>query len=229
MGRRFDPEMLPESPDLAFEIELWDRGIPAVAGIDEAGRGALAGPVSAAAVILPQDRDLVRALEGVRDSKQMTPQQREAWAARLPGMVLAWAVGFASHEEIDLLGILPATRLAARRAIDLLCLPPSHLLLDYITIPDCNLPQTPIVKGDARCLSIAAASVFAKTARDAVMRRLDADYPGYHFFNNKGYGTAEHREAIERLGQSPIHRKSFRNGRQLQFEELLEPEQEETL
>lgn len=227
MGRKFDLDLLPPSPDLAFEAGLWDRGVRAVAGVDEAGRGALAGPVAAAAVILPQDRGLVRAMEGVRDSKEMTPQQREEWAARLPGMVLAWAVGFASHEEIDAIGILPATRLAAQRAIDRLCLAPEHLLLDYITLPGCGLPQTPLIKGDARCLSIAAASIFAKTARDALMRRLDAEYPGYHFFNNKGYGTAAHREGLERLGLSPVHRKSFRMGRQLHFDECLESDGEE--
>ncbi len=209
MGKKFDTSLIPEAPDLSFEIALWDQGIGLVAGVDEAGRGALAGPVCAAALILPPDPGLPSRLEGVRDSKLMTPAQRSLWAGRLRQIALAWGVGFATAAEIDALGIVPATCLAAQRALDALPVPPLHILLDYLKLPACVLPQTPLIKGDARSLSIAGASVLAKTARDALLTRLDADYPGYGFAAHKGYGTAAHREALRRLGPSPIHRLTF--------------------
>lgn len=196
-------------PDLSFETELWANGRRYIAGIDEAGRGALAGPVAAAALILPQHLDLKAKLHGVRDSKQMTPNQREYWAKILRTTALVWSVGFASHAEIDTLGILPATRLAARRALESLAIQPDHLLLDYLKLADVDLPQTSLVKGDCRSLSIAGASVLAKTARDAIMRELDGQYPGYGFPAHKGYGTAAHLGALARLGPCPLHRLSF--------------------
>jgi len=210
MMRKFDRSLLPPAPDLAFEAELWSAGLSAVAGIDEAGRGALAGPVAAGALILPPDLDLIKRLDGVRDSKQMTPAARERWAERLPDIASTCAVGMASSEEIDALGILPATRLAISRALDSLSMSPQHLLIDYIKLPDSPLPQTSLVKGDARSLSIAAASILAKTARDKLLCQLDEQYPGYGFSKNKGYGTAAHRSALARLGPSPVHRRSFR-------------------
>lgn len=209
MGKKFDTSLIPETPDLSFELALWDQGVELVAGVDEAGRGALAGPVCAAALILPPDPGLLSRLEGVRDSKQMTPAQRSLWAGRLRQAALAWGVGFATAAEIDALGIVPATCLAAQRALNALPVPPLHILLDYLKLPTCALPQTPLIKGDARSLSIAGASVLAKTARDDLLTRLDADYPGYGFAAHKGYGTAAHREAIRRLGPSPIHRLTF--------------------
>jgi ribonuclease HII len=210
MAVKFDPGLLPVEPDLSFEISLWSSGIENVAGIDEAGRGALAGPVAAAALILPPDPGVVRALAGVRDSKQMTPRQRESRADRIREVALAWGIGLASAEEIDALGILPATRLAAQRAVEALSVLPNHLLLDYLFLPEIPISQTSLIKGDCRSLSIAAASVLAKTARDALMRGLEVSYPGYDFAIHKGYGTADHRLALERLGPSPIHRRTFK-------------------
>ncbi len=205
----FDRTLLPLEPDLSFEQVLWDAGLTFVAGIDEAGRGALAGPVAAAAVVLPAEQEIRGWLKGVRDSKQMTPGQRETMRERILQFAAAWGVGFASAGEIDQLGILPATRLAACRALEELIPCPSHLLLDYLFLPDVTTPQTALVKGDCRSLSIAAASVLAKTSRDAHMRELDLDYPGYGFATHKGYGTVAHRQALHRLGVSPVHRSSF--------------------
>jgi len=196
-------------PDLRFEQALWQAGVRRVAGIDEAGRGALAGPVAAAAVILPPDLP-AGALEGVRDSKQMTPKQREYWAEQVRVHALAWAVGYALPQEIDEKGILAAVYRAVRRALTCLRPSPEYLLLDYLRLPGCELPQTALIKGDQRALSIAAASVLAKTHRDALMRWWDARYPGYDFARHKGYGTAAHRQAIAALGLSPLHRHTFR-------------------
>jgi ribonuclease HII len=209
MARRIDPAEIPASPSLDFELALWQRGFLAVAGLDEAGRGAWAGPVSAGAVILPPDRGLLARLMGVRDSKQMTPRAREAQARRIQAEALAWGVGFASHLEIDELGIVAATRLAMGRALAACAFPADHLLVDALGLPDEPLPQTSLIKGDARCLSIAAASVLAKTARDAQMRELDGLYPGYDFARHKGYGTRLHLAALQSLGPCAVHRSSF--------------------
>jgi len=214
---------LPEFPHLRYERSLWKKGLSWVGGIDEAGRGALAGPVAAAVVILPPDASLsrrvgaalssskgaVQSLRGVRDSKQMTPLQRESWAPRIQEIALAWGVGFASAEEIDSLGIVPATKLAVTRALDSLSLAPDYLITDYLLLPNCPLPQTALVKGDRRSLTVAAASVLAKTARDALMREFDGEYPGYGFARHKGYGTPQHRAALAQWGMCSIHRKSF--------------------
>ena len=207
--KKFDLQLIPVSPDLSFELPLWSAGLKLVAGLDEAGRGALAGPVAAGAVILPASLEILSALQGVRDSKQMTPTQRQFWTGRLQSQALCYAVGFASHQEIDVCGIVPATRLAMQRAISQLSVPPQHLLLDFLDLPDLSLPQTCLVKGDRRSLSIAAASVLAKTARDELMRQMDAQYPGYGFAFNKGYGTWSHRRALQALGPSPVHRSTF--------------------
>lgn len=198
-------------PSLAFETELWESGLLHIAGLDEAGRGALAGPVAVGAVILPNDPTLLAStLKGARDSKQMTPLERDSLAPRIREIALAWAVGFASAEEIDLQGIVRAVRLAAIRALHQITLAPQYLLTDFrLELPQINIPQRSLVKGDARCLSIACASILAKTERDALMRELDAQYPGYGLGKNKGYGTQAHRSAMERLGLSPIHRRSF--------------------
>lgn len=206
---KFDRSLLPPSPDLSFEIALWERGLRWIAGVDEAGRGALAGPVAAGAVILPLDPGLAQSLSGVRDSKQMTPRGREHWAGRICQIAVSCAVGFASNLEIDALGILPATRLAVQRCLAQLAPQPEHLLVDYLPLPEVHLPQTSLVKGDARSLSIAAASVLAKTARDSLLRQLDQRYPDYGFAAHKGYGTLEHRRRLARLGPCPIHRMSF--------------------
>jgi ribonuclease HII len=223
MSPKFDPGLLPPAPNFDFEAPIWMNGVQYVAGIDEAGRGALAGPVAVGALILPPQPALASRLLGVRDSKEMTPRQREIWAAQLRTLAVAWGVGFSSHTEIDELGISAATRLAAQRALQSLCIQPQHLLLDFFKIPGCQLPQTALVKGDARSLSIAGASILAKTERDALMRRLDQEYPGYGFAVHKGYATARHRQALERLGPSLIHRMSFTllPGNQLEPENRL--------
>ena len=205
----FDPSLLPAEPDISFELILWRAGVLSVAGIDEAGRGALAGPVAAAAVILPQKAGLQGLLQGVRDSKQMTPRGRKQARERILQSAVSWGVGFASPGEIDQLGIVPATRLAACRALEELSPAPAYLLLDCLFLPEVLLPQTSLIKGDCRSLSIAAASVLAKTSRDALLLELDLAYPGYGFAAHKGYGTQAHREAIRRLGPSPVHRLSF--------------------
>ncbi len=198
-------------PNTFFESQLWKSGLFHVAGLDEAGRGALAGPVAVGAVILPNKKTLLaRTLAGVRDSKQMTPLERESLAPRIKETALTWSVGFASAEEIDSQGIVCATRLAALRALDGLSLSPQYLLTDFrLELPQLDISQTALVKGDMLCLSIAAASVLAKTARDELMCELDLRYQGYGLGKHKGYGTQAHRSALERLGFSPIHRKSF--------------------
>ncbi len=195
------------TPDLAYELLLWKSGFTRIAGIDEAGRGAWAGPVAAAAVILPDDPSLTQTLNQVRDSKLMTPLARETWAPRIKDSAVGWGVGFASAEEIDTLGIVPATKLAAMRALEQLF--PDYLITDYLVFPEIDLPQTGLVKGDQRSLSVASASVLAKTARDAWMRKMDDQYPGYGFAQHKGYGTKYHRQALIKLTRCEIHRKSF--------------------
>lgn len=198
-----------ETTPLRFEKELWALGIRYIGGIDEAGRGAWAGPVAAAVVVLPADAGVLRSLTGVRDSKRMTPLQRERTAPIIKSESLAWGVGFSSAEEIDTMGILPATRQAVMRAIEMLPLMPEYLLLDYIHWPGLAIPHLALVKGESQSLSIAAASVLAKTARDSIMRDMEDQYPGYGFTRHKGYGTTYHRAAIVRLGLCHIHRESF--------------------
>jgi len=206
---KFDLSTLPKAPDFSFELTLWNSGVQFIAGIDEAGRGALAGPVAAAAVIFPPDPGLEARLRGVNDSKKLTKNGRDEWAQRIPGMALANAVGLASNTEIDEIGIVPATRLAVERALQGLYFSPQHLLVDFLKLPDCALPQTALIKGDARSLSIAAASIMAKTARDEMLRLLDLEYPGYGFAQHKGYGTRAHQQAIQELGLTASHRQSF--------------------
>ena len=198
-----------QSPGLSYELPLWQQGLP-VAGLDEAGRGAWAGPVSAGAVILPADPCLLERLKGVRDSKQMTARQRQFWAEIIKQEALTWGVGFASNEEIDAIGILPATRLAMQRALEALFPVPRHLLIDALKLPLIKIPQTPIIHGDSLCLSIAAASVLAKTSRDSRMVEFSFSHPGYGFEKHKGYGTAAHRQAIKELGLCPLHRRTYR-------------------
>lgn len=209
MRKKFDLGLLPPRPDLSFEMGLWNQEINLVAGIDEAGRGAWAGPVFAAVVIFPPDKSLFTRLSGVDDSKRLTPNEREIYAEQIKDTALAWCVGCANSSEIDTVGILPATILAMKRAIQGLTVQPGHLLVDYLTLSECLLPQTPLVKGDARSMSIAAASILAKTGRDREMVSLNEVYPGYGFDRHKGYGTTYHREKLVTLGPSPVHRISF--------------------
>jgi ribonuclease HII len=205
---------IPEKPHIEYEKQLWEEGFQIVAGLDEAGRGAWAGPVYAAAVVLPNDERICDLLSGVRDSKRMTAKQRLRWEGCIKSASIDWAVGSANHAEIDQGGIVPATCLAMQRAIEQIKFPPNYLLVDYINIEDCSSPQLSIPKGDCQSLSIAAASVLAKVARDAFMVALDAQYPGYGFARHKGYGTQAHRQALGELGPCAIHRMSFRPLRQ---------------
>ena len=210
---------IPESPDLTFEQALWKNGSSLVAGIDEAGRGAWAGPVVAAAVVLPAGANWGQVLNGVRDSKQMTPLQREKWVVEIKNVALAWGIGFASHAEIDTNGILPATRLAMERALENLSCTPTHLLIDAVRLAKIPLPQTALIKGDQRSLSIAAASVLAKTARDAWMVEMDTCFPKYGFVAHKGYGTRRHQAALALHGACEIHRRTYKPiMAQLEFE-----------
>jgi len=210
MPARIDPASLPRFPGLLFEKKLWAQGLLRIGGIDEAGRGSWAGPVTTAVVLLPPDPKIRKKLSGVRDSKQMTPSQRESWAGVIRAVCLSWGVGFAEAGEIDAIGIVPATRLAVYRALEQLPETPDHLLLDYLLLPDSDIPQTSLIKGDRRSLSVTAASVLAKTSRDATMRKLDEDFSGYGFGRHKGYGTQAHQEAIRKLGLSAIHRRSWK-------------------
>jgi ribonuclease HII len=201
----------PSAPGLVLERRLLSLGYRLMAGIDEAGRGAWAGPVVAAAVILPVDRpDLLPLLKGVNDSKKLTARQREKLCPQIESLVVAAGVGAASAAEIDRLGIVPATRLAMLRAVAGLDPAPEALLIDAVDLTGLvPLPQHALFYGDAISLSIAAASILAKLNRDRLMARLEAHYPGYGFARHKGYGTPAHRAALARLGASDIHRQSF--------------------
>ena len=192
-------------PTLMLELEARAAWNGHVCGVDEAGRGPWAGPVSAAAVILNPD-DLP---PGIDDSKALTEKRRAALEPEIKARALAWGVGFASVEEIDELNILHATGLAMRRAVEALAHPPVHALVDgnYRFKLPCGV--TPVVKGDSRSLSIAAASILAKTARDRLMVEMDAVYPGYGFASHKGYNAPIHQNALNTLGPCPAHRRSW--------------------
>ena len=190
---------------LRYETDLWAAGVARVAGVDEAGMSPLAGPVAAAAVMFkPGSR-----IPGVDDSKKLDAAARDRLAGEIKEAALAYSVGFAEVDEIDTINIYWAGVLAMRRAVEGLSLSAQHLLIDARRLRDVAIPQQPIVKGDCKSLSIAAASILAKTARDAVMQRLDERYPGYGFARHKGYPVRQHLLALERLGASPVHRRSF--------------------
>jgi ribonuclease HII len=190
---------------LRYENALWATGVLRVAGVDEAGMSPLAGPVAAAAVVFaPGAR-----IPGIDDSKKLDAAARERLAAEIKETAVAWSVGFAEVEEIDSINIYWAGLSAMRRAVGGLSAAPDHLLVDARRLREVQIPQQPIVKGDCKSLTIAAASILAKTARDAVMCELDARHPGYGFAKHKGYPVREHLAALDRLGVSPIHRRSF--------------------
>lgn len=197
-------------PDLSVERRLWASGYTRVAGLDEAGRGAWAGPVVAAAVVFRPDRpDLLARLAPVRDSKLLTPAQRERCYALIVESALTYGAAAVSPAEIDRLGIVPATRRAMALAVAR-CFPrPDYLLIDALPIPEVDLPQYVTNKGDLLHLSISAASVVAKVTRDHVMAGLDARLAGYGLARHKGYGTARHRQALHELGVSQEHRRSY--------------------
>ncbi len=198
-----------QTPSFAEEKVLEVQGYQRIAGVDEAGRGALAGPVVAAAVILPHHIDAPW-LDQVKDSKQLSPAKRQLLFHHIHEIAISVGIGVAPHKVIDAQGIIKATRLAMKLAIDQLSPPPESLLIDYMLLPEVKLPQKGIKRGDSLCFSIACASIIAKVARDQLMVELDRIYPGYGLAQHKGYGTKEHLACLRQLGPSPIHRQSFK-------------------
>ena len=198
----------PQAPTYDEERFLLDRGYTLVAGMDEVGRGPLAGPVVAGLAILPSN-PRGKWVDLIRDSKQLTALQREEADAELHKQDAVLEVGVCSPQEVDTLGIVGATQLAMRRALNSVALLPQYLLLDAFPLPKVDIPQKAIIKGDAKCLSIAAASIIAKVARDKLMRLEEEAHPGYGFARHKGYGTREHMRNLQLLGPCPIHRRSF--------------------
>jgi len=198
------------SPTLKLEQVFWNEGFSIVAGLDEAGRGAWAGPVTAGAVILSRAEDISKKLKGVRDSKQLTPRQRERLYSVIQRHVLSWGVGFASNIEIDAYGIVPATKLAMKRAISQLIPPPQALVIDAVQLKTVSLPQQSVNFGDSISLSIAAASILAKVSRDHWMMAAETRYPDYGFARHKGYGTRMHQIALKVCGICEIHRFSYK-------------------
>ncbi len=196
-------------PSFAEEKVLEAQGYQRIAGIDEAGRGALAGPVVAAAVILPCHIEEPW-LNQVRDSKQLTPAKREFLFHHIHKIAISVGIGITSHKVIDARGIIKATQLAMKSAINQLSPSAQSLLIDYMLLPEVKLPQKGITNGDELCTSIACASIIAKVTRDHLMIELDGIYPGYGLARHKGYGTKQHLSCLRRLGASPIHRHSFK-------------------
>lgn len=211
--------------DLTREREWWGRGYRRVAGLDEVGRGALAGPVVAGAVMLPPDPLCCAPLRAaaLRDSKRLTARQREHLVPLIQAIAVGVALGTASAAEVDAHGIVGACRLAMTRALNQLPLPPDALLLDAFPLPTDPRPQEALVRADDRILSVAAASVVAKVFRDRQMAHLAERYPGYGLARNKGYGAQAHRTALLTLGATPIHRHSWRPIRELQGRQLPLP------
>jgi ribonuclease HII len=194
-----------KAPGLRFERELWDAGHDIVVGVDEVGRGAWAGPIMVGAAVVPKDRRLTK----VRDSKMLTEREREVMFDRIAGWCEAWAVGGASQEECDELGMSAAQKLAARRAVEGLGVVPDHVLIDgnWNFVGGTNVRK--IIRGDAQCLSIAAASILAKVTRDRIMRAEAEHYPGYEFDSNKGYPCPKHKAYLAGMGPSAIHRRAW--------------------
>ncbi len=197
------------APTFEHEQRLWQAGHRFVAGIDEAGRGALAGPVVAAAVIPPPESNYAGVWSQVRDSKLLSPTDRETLEGEIQAAALSWGVGSATPAEIDAMGIAPATRLAMQRAIEQLNPRPNYLLIDWVKLPRVNIAQESRSKADLHMVSVAAASILAKVHRDRLLVALDARYPIYNFAGNKGYGVQAHLAALATHGPCPEHRHSF--------------------
>jgi ribonuclease HII len=202
------PSLVSKAPSLTIERGLWDDGADVIVGVDEVGRGAWAGPISVGAAVLPADKRVYR----VRDSKMLTEVERERIFDRIAGWCRAWAVGHASQEECDSLGMSAAQKLAARRAIEGLGLTPDHVLIDgrwdFVGLGPAA-PTQRLVKGDATCLSIAAASILAKVTRDRMMRQEAQHFPAYDFDLNKGYPCPRHKMALRAWGPTSIHRRTW--------------------
>ncbi|MBI5407466.1 MAG: ribonuclease HII [Nitrospirae bacterium] len=192
-------------PDLSFEQEAYRQGFRFIAGIDEAGRGSLAGPVVAAAVILPPGL----MIDGVNDSKKLTPARREVLYQVIHQHALAMGIGIVGNEDIDRINILRATIRAMEMAVKVLKIPPDYLLIDAVSLSDPRIPQRPIVKGDMLSVSIASASIVAKVTRDRLMTEEHSLFPQYNFRTHKGYATRDHVSRLRLYGPSIIHRKSF--------------------
>lgn len=190
---------------LLYENLAYDKGYDAVCGVDEAGRGPLAGPVCAAAVILP--KGII--LEGVNDSKKLTEKKREALFDYVKESAISYSIAFATVEEIEGMNILNATMLAMKRAVEGLDIPADFAYIDGNRTPELSIPSQYIIKGDALSMSVAAASILAKVSRDRLMLQYAKEYPQYHFEKHKGYGTKVHTDALREFGPSPIHRMSF--------------------
>jgi ribonuclease HII len=197
-----------DRPTFSEERSVWSIGCRRVAGVDEAGRGPLAGPVVAAAVVLPL-KIRGKWVSQVADSKLLTPAKRESLYDCVRQAALGVGIGVIDARTIDMVGIAPATRLAMKAAVKQLHPPPDYLLIDYFKLPEVKIPQKGVLDGDTLCFSIAAASIIAKVARDRLMADFDREYPGYGFAEHKGYGTRVHIDCLQKLGPSPIHRRSF--------------------
>ena len=202
-GERLEKELARLEAMCAYEREY--AACTAICGVDEAGRGPLAGPVAAGAVILPKDCRILY----LNDSKKLTPARRDALFDEIREKAVAFSIGISSPERIDEINILQATYEAMRKAVAGLSVQPDLLLNDAVTIPEVQIRQVPIVKGDAKSVSIAAASILAKVTRDRMMEEYDAMWPEYGFAKHKGYGTAQHIAALKEYGPCPIHRRSF--------------------
>jgi len=200
---------------LAEEKDARMLGYANIAGIDEVGRGPLAGPVLAAAVIMPERIKRWEWVDRIRDSKLLSPLQRDGLYEHIKETAIGFGIGMMSSQTIDFRGIAKATRLAMKQAVEE-CNPyPEFLLIDYVILPEVKLPQKGVVEGDSICFSIACASILAKVTRDRIMVEMDGIYPGYGFAEHKGYGTKEHLECLQRLGPCPIHRSSFQPVREV--------------
>jgi len=197
------------SPNLKYEKYLWEEGVRYVAGIDEVGKGAWAGPLTIVAAIVPQEKRIYK----VRDSKLLKEPERESLFSKISKWCVTWAVGHASNDECDELGMSESQKLAARRAIEGLSIVPEHYLIDgkwdFVGHAVGATKVTKIIKGDTKCLSIASASILAKVVRDRMMRNFDKQYPDYYFASNKGYPSPQHIEALQQWGPTSIHRKSW--------------------
>ncbi|MFC1568670.1 ribonuclease HII [bacterium] len=190
---------------MKYEHDLWNRGVTYIAGIDEAGRGPLAGPVVAAAVVFPK----TISIQGVKDSKQLSHKRREVLFGEIQEKAVAVGVGIINAAEIDQINILQAALKAMNHAVDNLSVSPEHLLIDGNQLPDCLISKSAIIQGDQKCFSIAAASIVAKVTRDRMLIKFHEQFPEYGFAKHKGYGTKAHIDAIRSYGYCPIHRRSF--------------------
>jgi ribonuclease HII len=195
----------PPSAPYRYEAQAWRTGVTLVAGVDEAGRGPLAGPVVAGAVIIAPDRRI----KGLADSKILTPEQREALFHVIGERAVAIGIGIVDHETIDRINILQATRLAMAEALARLTVQPGLVITDFVALRDLACPQRNLVDGDARCATVAAASIVAKVTRDRLMLDADRRFPEYGFARHKGYATPEHLAALDRWGPCPLHRRTF--------------------